>query len=1556
MTTPPPDDAIAVVGMACRLPGADTPDAFWTLLRDGRDTLTRFSEAELLAAGVAPDLIRRPDHVPAKGVLAQADSFDAAFFGISPREAELMDPQQRVFVECAWAALEDAGYEPGALPGAVGVFAGSILSTYLLQNLWPDPGLIRRAGAFPMAIGNDPTFLATRVAYLLGLSGPAISVGTACSTSLVAVHLACQSLLCRESDAALAGGVSIHLPLIGGYRYEQGGILSPDGHCRPFDAAAQGTVSSDGAGVVMLKRLADARADGDTVHAVIRGSAVNNDGREKVGYTAPGVAPQARVIAEAMAVADVAPSTIALVEAHAAGTNLGDPVEVAALAEAFGDAPGPIALGSVKGNIGHVDAAAGIAGLIKTVLALRHRAIPPCPHFQAANPRLGLERTPFRVPTTCEPYVGDGPMRAGVSSFGIGGTNVHVVLEEAPADMSPPAATTAPAQLLVLSARTPAALNAASARLADHLESHPTLSLADVAHTLRLGRRPFAHRRAVVAATPGDAAQALRDKRRQADGVAPDAIPEIAFLFPGLGDHYPGMGWELYCAEPVYRAAVDRCAAALRAHLPGDIRASLYPGRDPARPVIDPPPAAAPAIGLDLRAMLGRGGRAETPAEGPETAQPAIFVAEYALAALLRHWGLEPAVLTGYSIGEFAAACVAGILSLEDALAVVATRATLIATRVAPGAMLAVPLGEDALRPLLPPGADLAAVNTARLSVVSGPEAAIAALEETLNGRDIAAQRLRSTHAYHSTMLEPIVPDLAAVLGRVRLSPPRIPVVSCVTGTRLTDAQARDPLYWARHLCRTVRLKDVLAELLRDPHRILLEVGPGQSLTAHALAERAAHPGSANRIAPTMRWSYDRQPEWDVLLRAIGQAWLGGAGQDAARLLAGEGRRRLSLPTYPFERQRYWIDPPVLQPAGATEGPAERRPDVAQWTSLPYWKPAVAQPDDTGALDGPWLVFRDRLGIGAALAERLRDRGCRVITVDAGAAFALDGDEAVIRAGTGDDYDQLVATLQQRGVQPRRVAHLWLLTGPATGVIDVARFDAQQTPGFHSVMHLLRALPAGAGLRIDVIADGLFDPNGSDPAGAPGLRPEKSTVLGPVLVAPQERPGLICRCIDVPAPEGAVEDTANAVMAELGAAALDVMVARRGGRRWIRDYEPVPLPAPAASPFRQRGVYLLTGGLGGVGMVLAEHLAAAVQARLVLVGRTALPARAAWDDWLAAHPPADATATRIRRIRAMEAKGAEVLALAADVTDTQAMAGVLQMSEYYFGTLDGVIHGAGTVGVEAFRDIGESTVLEAETQFDAKARGLLVLDRLLADRPLHCRLAMSSLAAVLGGLGFSAYAAANLFLDAHAAATGRWTSVDWDSWRLGDTEPAIAGLGATVNIFHMAAEEGVDAASRILAAGLTGPVVVSSGDIKARLRQWVARTKPAPAPQAAHARADLRNTYTAPRGELEATLAEIWSDLFNVTPIGVHDNFFELGGHSLLATQLNARITARLGVELSLATLLRAPTVEEQGLAVLEARARHLPSDVLARLLAEMETASASPPPAVSPAPAFAHD
>ncbi|HKH43278.1 MAG TPA: condensation domain-containing protein, partial [Thermoanaerobaculia bacterium] len=924
-----PLEGIAVVGMAGRFPGADDLAALWRNLCGGVEGVTFYTREELAAAGVDPELLDDPRYVRAGAALRDVQSFDAAFFGFSPREAELMDPQHRLFLECSWEALENAGYDTAAYPGSIGVFGGMGVSGYLIRNLLSHDDLLRRAGPLQVRIFNDNSFLTSLAAWKLDLRGPSVTVQSACSTSLLAACMACQSLLQYQCDMALAGGVSVVVPHAQGYLALES-VMSPDGRCRAFDAAAAGAVEGSGAGVVVLKRLSDALADGDAIHAVIRGFATNNDGGFKQSFTAPSVDGQVEVVAMAQAMAGVPAESITYVETHGTGTPLGDVVEVTALTEVFAastEQRGFCGLGSIKTNIGHLDAAAGVAGLIKTVLAVEHGVLPPSLHFETPNPRIDFARSPFYVNTECRPWRPEGwPRRAGVSAFAIGGVNAHVILEEPPAPG--PAAAAPPWSLLVLSARTETALDAATSRLLDHLQAPDfQANLGDIAYTLQVGRRAFRHRRVLAARDLADAVGVLerRDPRRLLSGVAAAGEPQVAFLFPGLGTEYAGMARGLYRDDAGFRARLDDCAERLAPLLGLDLREVLFPEEGE---------EADGETGIDLRALLGRGPRPSSATEGllrrTAVSQPAIFAVEYALASRLLDWGIRPQAMVGFSIGEYVAACLSGVLSLDDALRLVAGRARLI-DELPGGAMLAVPLGEKAVSPWLAGGLSLAAVAGPELTVLAGTEEAVAAAEERLTAAGHVCRRLQTSHAFHSALMEPAVERFLALFEGIELHPPEIPYLSNVTGGWITAEEATDPAYWAEHLRGTVRFADAVAKLWRQPGRVLVEVGPGQTLSSWALQQSSVSGGGggvggADPVAlPTLRHAFERTDDLAFLLQTVGRLWLTGLRPDWPAFWADQPRRRVPLPTYPFERQRYWIEPrsrAAVQPV--SEAPAVR--------------------------------------------------------------------------------------------------------------------------------------------------------------------------------------------------------------------------------------------------------------------------------------------------------------------------------------------------------------------------------------------------------------------------------------------------------------------------------------------------------------------------------------------------------------------------------------------------------------------------------------------------------
>jgi amino acid adenylation domain-containing protein len=946
------DTAVAIVGMAGRFPGARDLEEFWENLRGGVESVSFFSREELAEDGVEPPLLDDPNYVAAAAVLEGADEFDAQFFGMTPREAEITDPQQRLFLECAWQAVESAGYDAARYAGRVGVFAGVSMSTYL-QHVVSDAELLRSAGAFSVLIGNDKDHLPTRVSYKLNLRGPSVNVQTACSTSLVAVHLACRSLLDGECDMALAGGASVRASQRSGYLYQEGGIHSPDGHCRAFDARAAGTLPGNGVGVVLLKRLRDALADGDTVHAVILGSAVNNDGSQKVGYTAPSVEGQAEVVAAAQRAAGVGAETITYVEAHGTGTPLGDPVEVVALTQAFRaqtEKTGYCAVGSLKTNVGHMDAAAGVAGLIKTVLALKHKAIPPSLHFREPNPRIDFAASPFFVNDGLRRWEAlDTPRRAGVSSFGIGGTNAHVVLEEAPEPALAADASRGP-QLLLLSARSAAALDAMTANLAARLERDPAADIADVAYTLQTGRREFTYRRAVVVRGASDASVALNTPSRVRTAAPPQGEPAVFFMYPGQGAQYAGMGAELYKSHGVFREEVDACAQSLRAHAGYDLRDILF-GR------------------------AGGDAGAGEPLEQTLYAQPALFVIEYALTRLWMELGVRPRGLVGHSVGELVAACVAGVFSREDALALVAARGRLMQA-MPPGSMLAVPLPEGEVERLVGGRLSIASVNGPALCVVAGPSEDVDALSARLASGGLECRRLHTSHAFHSRMMEPAVRPFVELVRGVRLSAPRIPFLSDVTGTWATPVQATDPDYWGEHMLKAVRFGDCLRELLKEPRTVLLEVGPGRILSGLARAHPSRAAGHA--AVSSLGHAKDGQTDSAPLLGAAAEFWLAGARLDFARLHEGRQRRRVLLPTYPFERQSYRVSRPTKgRHAEADRAGADAQTDArvlpfkaAQHSGQPRPTPEEAAAGGQARLDDLTAMHRPDVRDGADAAVK----------------------------------------------------------------------------------------------------------------------------------------------------------------------------------------------------------------------------------------------------------------------------------------------------------------------------------------------------------------------------------------------------------------------------------------------------------------------------------------------------------------------------------------------------------------------------------------------------------
>ncbi|GLS85405.1 hypothetical protein GCM10010873_03780 [Cypionkella aquatica] len=1342
------DNDIAVVGMAAHLPGAADIAAYWSNLAGGIESIRVLSEPELLAAGESPARLRKANYVASAAVLDGFEQFDADFFGFSPKEAAIMDPQHRQFLEVAWEALENAGHPPENFAGSIGVYAGCGMGSYFYFNLCSNRDLVDQTGMFLLRhTGNDKDFLATRVSHIFDLRGPSINVQTACSTSLVAVHFATQALLNGECDMALAGGVTIELPHARGYLFTEGEILSPDGHCHAFDHRAEGTVFGSGAGVVVLRRARDAIRDGDHIWAILKGSAVNNDGAAKAGYLAPSVDGQAKCIAEAQAIAGVSAADVSYVECHGTGTYLGDPIEVAALTQAFRqttDAVASCRIGSVKTNIGHLDTAAGAASLIKVALSLHHRQLPPSLGYEAPNPSIDFASSPFVVNDQLRDWGSLGPRRAGVNSLGVGGTNAHVVLEEAPARAEGEDSLW-PFQPIVISAKSKAALDAGAGRLAAHLRADASQDLADVAYTLKEGRRAFEKRRVLVAGSHEEAADLLEggDPRRVFNHDFLGESPEVVFMFPGGGAQYAGMARDIYATEPVFADWMDRGLAVLQPKLDYDIRALWLP-----------------EIGMEAtaNARLKR----------PSVQLPLIMITEYALAQLYMSWGVTPTALVGHSMGENTAACLAGVISFEDCIGLVHLRGTLFDT-IAPGGMLSVPLSEADLRPFIVGDLDLASVNAPGLCVVSGPDASLLALAAELAKVEVETQRIQIDIAAHSRMLEPILTRFGDYLRKVHLSAPQIPIVSNRSGIMLTEAEATSPDYWVQHLRNTVNFQACMADLMAEPGRVYLEMGPGRALSSLAQANGVPQ----GQVIAALRHPEQKMADDAWHMASIARLWACGVAVDWEPIWAGARRNRVVLPGYAFQRKPYFIEPGKGAEVEAQALPA-RIEDIGDWGWKPHWRPAATGFDfaaDFG--DAPkenWLIFLDKEGLGAICAAKLRAGGHNVQTVRAADAFGRDGEGGYMlppeRGREG--YDLLIRDLVARGQTPNRIAHFWLVTRSPDFRPGSSFLHRNLEQGFYSLMFLAQAIAEEnlpRPLHITVASTGASQVKSEALAD-----PEKAMIAGPARVIPRELPGVTVSTLDLALPpqprrgKAALEPLAEQVLEDLLAVPNSVIAALRGEKRYELGLKAADLGEQKFT-LPQGAHVLITGGFGGIGLTIAEDLIQRFGAKITLIARRNLPDRGTWAKYLAAHDPSGPIARRILALQRLEALGGEVLVAPADVCNLEDMRAAVAAGVARFGAVRAVIHAAGVV------DDGPlmlKTPAHVEEVFAPKLHGTLVLDRLFPDGTLDLLVLFASTSTVTGPAGQIDYVAANQFLNAYSQSrsTGktRVIALNWGIW------------------------------------------------------------------------------------------------------------------------------------------------------------------------------------------------
>ncbi|MCZ7486927.1 beta-ketoacyl synthase N-terminal-like domain-containing protein [Rhizobium rhizogenes] len=1449
---------VAVIGMAGRFPGASDIESFWDNLVHGRESVKEWTDEELSALGVPPEQLIDPDFVRASAPLEGADQFDAEFFGYSPSEAEILDPQQRLFLECAWAALERAGYQGDTFDGSIGVYASSGFNTYLL-NLHANAAVRQSISPFELFVANDKDFLATRTAYKLNLRGPAMTVQTACSSSLVSIHVAAQSLIAGECDIALAGGVTVSRSH--GYVAREGGILSPDGHCRAFDADAAGTVPGSGVGVVVLKRLEDALADGDTIDAVIIGSAINNDGALKASFTAPQVDSQAMVISEAHAAAGISADSIGYIEAHGTGTSLGDPIEIAALTQAFRKTTtrtGYCAIGSVKTNIGHLDTAAGIAGFIKTVLCLKHGRIPASLHFKQANAKIDFPASPFAVNTALRDWDAvESPRRAGISSLGIGGTNAHLVLEEAPTDAGARTKTQpASPQLLVFSARNDAALSALLSAQAKAFEANPELAINDVAFTLRHGRKAFSHRQSLVADDLASAATELHRLAAQKPSIA-GSTPSPVFLFPGQGSQYAGMGKDLYERVELFRAPFDACADRLSKIMQRDFRADLFAGHE------------------DIH--------------NTEFAQPALFAVEYTLAKAWMAQGVIPQALHGHSIGEYVAACLAGVFDLDTALSLVVARGRLM-QQAAPGAMLAVVHPDAPIDRWLNADIALAASNAPGLSVVSGSTDAIARLETELKQARYVTRRLKTGHAFHSPMMAQAAARYLEELRNVRLSPPSIAMISNVTGTWLSASQATDPNYWARHLEQTVRFDEGMRTLLGIDNTVFIEAGPGSALSG-LISEQAI---AEDRIIPCLGRA-SPENETGQYLAALGRYWRTGGHLDW-QAVSAEGSR-VPLATYPFQGQRYWISAQTAE----NQAPVSTAVDSARiyrptWQRLPPATPADCR--------NRRVLILDEGRIGKSLAARLEGAGAQAYRAIEGDRFDECDFRCFSLAGhSAADFSRLLETLGERGALPQDILYLWPL-------------KPGQRDEVTTLLNLVRALTAqGHKSNLTLVTNGATDVTGLE-----NLDELQSQLPGILKVAGQEYEDLTCRHIDIMvAQDMADQAVADRLLAEFNGSGP--VVAIRGPHRWSHGFAPLDLPEPQASArLKKNGIYVVIGNIAeGVGTVWLDHLAKISGTRLSVL-----------------HSIKDAE-TAIRLDAAIDTRRI-------DCNDPAAIGAALDEVVSRHGRIDGIFLSMPQANRQAAAPLSMMDDTHLTYNETVRIAPLRALIKAMEQRRAGFCCIQSSLATVIGGVGLAAYTSGYQAVELLVAAQSRSARMPWFAigYPLIDVLAAGKRSSLDTNAYAVASDDAWDLTRRIIENGITGTTMLSRSDITVAPTA-VKKAQLSKAPVSGRARPAMSTPFIAPRTHTETTVAGIFEELIGVSGIGVDDGFYELGGHSLLAIRVVAKLRETFPVKIEMRELLfENPTVAR----VASMITAHMPDegdlDEMAALLMEIESLSDS--------------
>jgi len=1479
---------IAVIGISGRFPKSHDVEEYWKNIVEGNECITFFSEDELLAAGIDENTINKPNYVKAYGYLDGADQFDNEFFQYTDRDGLLMDPQMRLLHEVTWETLEDAGYNPDTCNKKIGLYLGASDNLYwqVISTLGNYSSFLDH---FATSQINNKDFLATQIAYKLNLKGPAVTIATACSTSLVTIHMACQALLAGDCEIALAGGATVSLPVKKGYIYEEGMILSPDGHCRSFDVDAAGIVGGSGVGVVALKLLEDAIEDGDHIHAVIRGSAINNDGHRKVSYSSPSVDGQIEVIRLAQQIANVKPETISYIETHGTATRLGDTIEMEALTQAFHTKEKHFCgIGSVKSNIGHVDVAAGIAGFIKAVLMLEKKVIPPAVNFHKPNPHINFENSPFYITTEAKPWNQKLPFRVGISSFGIGGTNAHVILEEAPK-----AATVCVRndqkkyELIPLSAQDSVHLIQALERLKSYLQKDKQLVLTsngchqkysnclrNIAYTLQMGRKHFLYRTVLVVKSKEELINSISLELEKLKDQQTKKIQfnnnEIVFMFPGQGSLYINMGAGLLKSNQVFRENFNKCIDLLTKISGKDYREILIV--NPIKEVI---------YSIDC-------------------AQLYIFSFEYSLAKMLMNFGILPTAMIGHSLGEYVAACLSGVFTLEEALYIIVKRGKLMETTPT-GAMLSIQADEQVVRKYMNDNISIGSLNSLKSTVISGACHEIDEIKDKFEKDGICCVKLHTSRAFHSKMMDGMIDNFKVILGQIHFETPKIPFISSLTGTWITPEEAMNPEYWCRQLRNPVQFAKGLDTILSNEKVVLLEVGPGTTLTSFA-NDYENRQGKEYCPLNLVRHIKESVPDEEYLLKRIGHLWSIGINVSWKSFLNGT-EKRVSLPVYPFHGKKFMIHEDPFELMKNTNGQKEimKKKTAKEWfyltsyqsESISYFCKVV---DDKR--DYMYILFLDNSQFSYGLKNYCNGEQLNYITVAIGETYKkLSESSYEINPKSEEDYNHLFESLKDKEIS--NIIHAW------TVMETECEYSKMQIRGFYSLLHIAKAfnrLGWKHKISLTVVSNGLLNLLGTDL-----VMPSKGTICGAMKVIPQEQPYIRGKLIDIDLSHCDQEVLYKNIILDSNLMKGSTVVGFRGNRRWVQTYTKAELPNPSTTTLNSTDVIVITGGLGKLGKIITKHLISTYNCKLALLINTKLPEREKWESYLHEYDEANKIRQSLAFLLKMEETGAEIVAIKADIRKKEELSLALEKVKDRFGHITGIIHAAGRTDFNITQSrINDITLAECGRQMDSKVLGVMGLEKALAGKDIKFCILFSSLASVIGGLGYVAYSAANSFLDAYANKMSKdsktlWLSVNWDNWNAAEYEKDPLAIEP---------EEGTEVLDYLLSFR-ENQVLVSTYDLEERINRWVMleRLELVNPKNEEKENNNEVNDEDIDGNNLNYVIKNIMEKQLGKKEIGIDDNFFELGGDSLKALSIISMIQKKMNKRLLLSDFFLHPTI-----------------------------------------------